>query len=1013
MSVILVGIALAALAGCGFSGSAIAPAAPVALHGIVNGGQQPVSGASIQLFAAGTTGLGSAAQPLLNTPVQSDSNGNFSIPATYTCPSPTAQVYVVAAGGNPGLPSGASNPALKLTAMLGSCSDLPASNSIIVNEVTTVGSVWPLAAFMTSSSAIGSASNDTSFLNAVASVPEFINLSQGSSPGKPASTSYFSENSKLDSLSDLLGNCVNSAGGSAGDSSPCGLLFSMATPPGGTAPTDTMAAALRIAQNPGNNVSEIFGLAKAETYFSPALAAAPSDWTLTLSYLVAAPSISLATGTYVGAQEVAIRDSTAGSIIHYTTDESVPTSSSPIYSGAFPIGVSSTVQAIAMVGESQSSVASSTLTITAAQPATKLAFLQQPSNALTGAPITPAVAVAIEDAAGNILLSATNLVQINLTGSSGLGGTLQIAAQNGVATFSNLSVGTAANQLTLTATSPSLTSATSTTFTTSTPSAPLDVTVTPGSVTLTPSQTTTFTASVAGTSNAAVTWALVPAVGEISAAGLYTAPATVPSPGTVTVIATSVSNPTQSASATVTIAPLTGALYYLSPASAGGSDSNNGLSPNSPWLTPNHPVNCGDVILASPGTSYASANFSSGKWGTVTCKAGNNVAWLKCATFDACKITSANSGVGGIWVDQSYWGIQGWEVTTTGGPYAGCFAAKPSFTSPVEIHHIIFANNVANGCQGGGFESSNIGTTASVDYLAIIGNIAYNSSQGNGECFSGISVYQPIASDTLAGTHIYIAGNLSYDNVDPDVCAGGTSTDGEGIVLDTLNGSQGGLAAYAQQILVDNNIAIFNGASGIDNGGGGNSLAPVYLRNNTVYGNWTDSNHNVQACGQLMLEGYPALPANTINLTQAYLNLAVPSGPTEPGCRSNPAYAYYVYNANSTNRIYTNLAYSAAGYNTGSSSNDGFSYAPDNVVGTNPGFTNPTNPGAPSCRTASNVPNCMASVISHFTPTTASAAKYGYQAPDTAQVYDTLFPQWLCNTNLPTGLVSMGCKIAP
>ena len=80
--------------------------------------------------------------------------------------------------------------------------------------------------------------------------PEFINLAQGSSPGKPASTSYFAENSKLYSLSDLLANCVNSTGGSAGDSSPCGLLFSTATPPGGTAPTDTMAAAMRIAQNP-------------------------------------------------------------------------------------------------------------------------------------------------------------------------------------------------------------------------------------------------------------------------------------------------------------------------------------------------------------------------------------------------------------------------------------------------------------------------------------------------------------------------------------------------------------------------------------------------------------------------------------------------------------------------------------------------------------------------------------------------------------------------------------------
>jgi hypothetical protein len=510
-----------------------------------------------------------------------------------------------------------------------------------------------------------------------------------------------------------------------------------------------------------------------------------------------------------------------------------------------------------------------------------------------------------------------------------------------------------------------------------------------------------------------VTWSLTPAAGTISATGVYTAPATVPSPGTVTVTATSVSDPTQSASATVTIVPLVGALYYLAPAVAGGNDSNNGLSPNSPWLTPNHPVNCGDVILAAPGTSYVSDNFASGKWGTVTCRAGNNVAWLQCATFDACKIRSGDSGQGGMWIDQSYWGIQGWEVTTTGGPYAGCFVAKPSSTNPVEIHHIIFANNVANGCQGGGFGSSNAGTTAGVDYFAIVGNIAYDSSQGDGECFSGISVYQPIASDALAGTHIYIAGNLSYDNVEPDHCAGGSPTDGEGIILDTLNGSQGGVAPYAQQILVDNNIAIFNGTSGIDNGGSGNSSAPVYLRHNTMYGNFTDSNQNVQSCGQMLLAGYPALPANSINLTQAYLNLAVPSGPTEPGCGGNPAYAYYVFNINSTNKVYQNLAYSAAGNNTASSSSSGFSYGSDNVVGTNPGFVDPVDPGAPSCGAASSVPNCIATVTSHFTPTNNFAAGYGYQAPLMTQDYDPLFPQWLCNANLPTGLVPMGCKIAP
>jgi hypothetical protein len=51
----------------------------------------------------------------------------------------------------------------------------------------------------------------------------------------------------------------------------------------------------------------------------------------------------------------------------------------------------------------------------------------------------------------------------------------------------------------------------------------------------------------------------------------------------------------------------------------------------------------------------------------------------------------------------------------------------------------------------------------------------------------------------------------------------------------------------------------------------------------------------------------------------------------------------------------------------------------------------------------------MATVIANFTPTTAAAAGFGYQLPGNTQVSDPLFPQWLCNVNLPSGLVTMGC----
>ena len=45
-----------------------------------------------------------------------------------------------------------------------------------------------------------------------------------------------------------------------------------------------------------------------------------------------------------------------------------------------------------------------------------------------------------------------------------------------------------------------------------------------------------------------------------------------------------------------------------------GNDFNSGQSPSAPWLSPNHPLNCGDVIMAAASTSYSSASFYTGKW---------------------------------------------------------------------------------------------------------------------------------------------------------------------------------------------------------------------------------------------------------------------------------------------------------------------------------------------------------------------------------------------------------------
>ncbi len=442
----------------------------------------------------------------------------------------------------------------------------------------------------------------------------------------------------------------------------------------------------------------------------------------------------------------------------------------------------------------------------------------------------------------------------------------------------------------------------------------------------------------------------------------------------------------------------TAAQYYLSPS---GSDSNSGTLA-SPWLTPNHAVNCGDTVTAIAGT-YSSSNFNNGDWGTVTCSGGNNVAWLKCASFDGCKISSTTGTAPGLWIDKSYWGVQGFEVSVTANvSFGACFEAGSAITGNV-VHHVVFANNVANGCAHGGFITFNQGTTGGADYVAIVGNIAYNTSGGSSACSSGISIYQPIASDTNLGTHFYIAGNFAWANVNPATCGGTPSTDGEAVIIDTLDFSQGGGTPYTQQVAVENNIGFFNGGRGFEvfENQAGSTHAPVYVYHNTSFGDMTDPN---QTNGCL---GRGELGLLLTKNTQYDHNLAQTRAGTS--CSAAALYALFVETCDATCSVTNNWLYSAAGNNSGIDNSAGFSLGAGNVQGTNPSFTSPVNPGAPSCGTFASVPACMAAVVTDYTPTASGASAYGYQKPVSTPVTDALFPTWLCNVGLPSGLVSTPC----
>lgn len=100
---------------------------------------------------------------------------------------------------------------------------------------------------------------------------------------------------------------------------------------------------------------------------------------------------------------------------------------------------------------------------------TQLAFVTQPSNATSLSTISPDITVELRDALGNLVNTATDNVTLSFgtdpsSGAATLGGTLTVAAINGMATFSDINIDLANTGYTLVASSGSLTNATSSTF---------------------------------------------------------------------------------------------------------------------------------------------------------------------------------------------------------------------------------------------------------------------------------------------------------------------------------------------------------------------------------------------------------------------------------------------------------------------------------------------------------------------------------------------------------------------
>jgi hypothetical protein len=519
VSSFMVLLALCVVLGCGSTPQV--SVVSLSLRGSVHGGQQPVTGADVQLYASGTTGVGSASQPLLKQSVKTDAGGGFSLTGLYSCPSPDAEVYIVAQGGNPLGTSGPTNSAIALMTMLGPCGGLTASTFISINEATTIASIWPVSSYMTSLTNLGSSSGDPAFAAAVSQVNELVDTGHGVAPGAvPAG--YLSQTAKLNTLADIIASCINSSGGVAGDGSACGTLFLNSKDAAGNAPTDTIGSALRIAKSPASNVEKLFALQLPTSPFQPALAALPSDWSLGLLAVPPAPTVSPAPGTYPTGQLVTLSSSTSGAAIYYTVDGGTPTPTSPLYKSPITLSSAETVKAIAVVGGVSGSPASAAYAITTAH----LIFGTQPSGATVGTALSPSPTVEIVDSFGNLLVNASTPVTLSIgtnPGGAALSGTTTVSAVNGVATFSGLSFNATGTGYALSASSAGLASSRSVVFTIAPPSITLTVLNTTintgdsltGSITL--GQASSGSVSVALASSSPTFVSVTPAIVTIAA----------------------------------------------------------------------------------------------------------------------------------------------------------------------------------------------------------------------------------------------------------------------------------------------------------------------------------------------------------------------------------------------------------------------------------------------------------------------------------------------------------------
>jgi len=322
---------LSTVIGCGIgaSDSSTDPLNVPAFSGKAMGGQMPIIGATVKLYATTSTGYGvgslieEATQQGTSTGQDTNSGGGFSFAGPVTCPAGQF-AYIVTSGGNTG--ANTVNPNAVLVAALGRCEDLYTNTTsgtydgpsfVSINELTTVAAAYALGNFSSVSgtgaatvvgigsdatnnaakvggvstgcvSGVGSCTTTATaglahaFLNAASLVNPFANtLLTGANAAPPTDSAAIAPQLMVDTIGNILVACVNSTGGVAGDgTTACGTIFG-ATTIGTSVPVNTFSAMVNLAANPtlggsATAAANLYAVAQpATSVYSPSITPPP------------------------------------------------------------------------------------------------------------------------------------------------------------------------------------------------------------------------------------------------------------------------------------------------------------------------------------------------------------------------------------------------------------------------------------------------------------------------------------------------------------------------------------------------------------------------------------------------------------------------------------------------------------------------------------------------------------------------------------------------------------------